>query len=158
MTKAPDFPAESLPIWHWAWPDGVTPVWAGCSWEDLSAAHLQTPCLADVSFRTVVNGLKDWKLLRFSLFYILKHGETLLAICWAFSSLFFACGFTASKRLVQNLEHSQFSGCHYTAQWEIHYCCCSLFLSDGDAFFNLIHLFSLACSIICNRRAWMNTT
>lgn len=128
MTKAPDFPAKPLPTWHWAWPDGVTPVWAGCSWEDLSAAHLQTSCPADISLRTVVKGLKDWKLLRFSLFYILKHAETLLAVCWVFPHFFLHVVSLPVKGWCKTWSTLSFLvAITLLTEKYIYYWCCSLF-------------------------------
>lgn len=102
--------------------------------------------------------LRDWKLLSFTLLYILKHGEILLAV-WVFVTFFFSCGFTSIKVLQQILDHFSFLiALTLLTEKCIYYCCCSPFLSNGDAIFSLILLLFLGFSIVCNQQARTNIT
>lgn len=152
MTKAPDFPARvsSHLALGMAW-------W---SYACLGRMHSRRPfCCpptgALLSRRQLQECSQGFKGLGMTKIFFALHLEAWRDTvgCLVFLSHFFACDFAASEVLQQVLDHFKFSCCHYTAHWEMPYCCCSLSLSDGDAIFSLTPLLSLAFSILHNQQA-----
>lgn len=118
MTKAPDFPARVSS--HLAL---GTPWW---SYARLGRMRSRRPfCCpptgALLSRRQLQECSQGFKGLEVTKIFFALHVEAWRDTvgCLVFLSHFFACDFAASEVLQQVLDHLKFSGCHYTAHWEM---------------------------------------